>query len=135
MGKPLGFGSVKISIKKLEVLHIKERYSSFKSNGWKVINKDAYTKWINLFKGTMKNRYGKDFDSLENIKDLKAISSSPGLPVNYPRTTEEPQPDGKNFEWFMENKKQGKMPLKLADEDTEGFPLKFEYKGVKKRRH
>ena len=135
MGKPLGFGSVKISIKKLEALHIKERYSSFKSNGWKVINKDTYTKWINLFKGTMKNRYGKDFDSLENIKDLRAILSSPRLPVHYPRTSKEPQPDGKNFEWFLENKSRGKMPLKLADEDTEGFSLKFEHKGVKKRRH
>jgi len=128
MGKPLGFGSVKISIKKLEALHIKERYSSFKSNGWKIINKDTYTKWINLFKGTLKNRYGKDFGSLENIKDLRAILSSPRLPVHYPRTSKEPQPDGKNFEWFMENKRYGKTPLKLADEDNKGFSLKFKHK-------
>lgn len=136
MGKPLGFGSVKISIKKLEVLNIKERYSSFKSSGWRVVNKDTYTtKWTNLFKKAMKNRYGKDFDDLENIKDLKAILSSSRLPVHYPRTTEKPTREGRNFEWFMQNKKQGKMPLKLAEEDTEGFPLKFKHEKERKKKH
>jgi len=72
---------------------------------------------------------------LENIKDLKAILSASNLPVHYPRTTEKPTPEGKNFEWFMQNKKDGKMPLKLADEDTEGFSLQFSHKRNEKRRH
>ncbi|GAB6163959.1 hypothetical protein JCM12298_31190 [Desulfothermus naphthae] len=125
MGKPLGFGSVKISINRLEILHIKERYISFNSSGWKIVNKDTYKKWIDLFKNTMKERYNRDFMDLENIKDLKAILTSVNLPIHYPRSTKKPQQDGKNFKWFMENKKSGKMPLKLADEETEGFPLRF----------
>ena len=79
----------------------------------------------------MEEKYNRDFTDLENIKDLKAILTSVNLPIHYPRSikclrsTKKPQQDGKNFKWFMENKESGKMPLKLADEETEGFPLRF----------
>lgn len=125
MGKPLGFGSVKTTIKKMEILQPKERYNSFNNSGWKTIDIEKQKEWVKTFKTAMKDRYGKDFDSLENIMDLKAILSSIELPVHYPRSSERPDPGGRNYQWFMENKKEGRMPLELAVEDTKGFPVKF----------
>lgn len=125
IGKPLGFGSVKIEINTIEIINLKERYSSFEASGWKKVDVEKQAKWVDQFKVAMKNRYGKDFNELENVKDLKAILSSTDLPVHYPRTSEQPDPEGKNYEWFIENKRYGRKPLKLASEDTEGFPVKF----------
>ncbi len=128
LGKPLGFGSIKLLIKNINILNIKERYSSFANNRWITINDQKKAQWLSLFKGAMKNKYNKHFEELENIKDIKAIVSASALPVHYPRTSEKPEVEGKNFEWFMQNKrfgKTGKIPLKVAPEDTNGFPLEF----------
>lgn len=127
LAKPLGFGSVKIGVEKIKILKPKKRYSSINDDGWKIVD-DTKRDWINIFKSAMKEKYNKDFDTLESIRDLKAILSSTELPVHYPRTSEQPDPQGRNYEWFEQNKKNrkyGKKPLKLASEDTKGFPVKF----------
>ncbi len=133
LGKSLGFGSVKVSVKDVKILEVKERYSSYAKDGWVTINNDKKREWVNLFKKSMTDKYKKDFYELENIKDLKAISSSPSLPVHYPRTSEEPDIEGRNFEWFMQNKKFGKKPLELATKDTVGFPLEFDRANRRRR--
>jgi CRISPR-associated protein (TIGR03986 family) len=129
MGKPLGFGSVKVDVNEIKILNLKERYSSFEANGWKEIGTEKQAEWVKqfkaTFKATMKDKYGKDFNDLESIKDLKAILSSTELSVHYPRISEQPDPQGRNYEWFTENKRYGQKPLKLATEDTEGFPVQF----------
>jgi CRISPR-associated protein (TIGR03986 family) len=119
LAKPLGFGSVNLSIINIDILDYKERYSSFTGSGWRAVNDQKKREWLDLFKAAMNDRYGKPFDVLNTIKDIKAILSAPpsALPVHYPRMSEEPDASGKNFEWFMKNKK----PLKIASEDTEGF--------------
>jgi len=126
LAKPLGFGSVKISIKNLKLLNIKNRYQSYSENGWKEIENQKIEELKNEFKKAMKNKYGKSFEELENIKDLKAILSPPHphLPVHYPRM---PSEEGRNFKWFMRNRKEGE-PLQIACEDH-GLPL---YPGKKK---
>jgi hypothetical protein len=87
---------------------------------------DRKETWVAKFKDAMKARYGKDFDKLDNICDLKALlAGSPKHPVHYPRSTEEPAPEGENYKWFVQNKKSGsscKLPL-AAGEDDEGLPL------------
>ena len=40
LAKPLGFGSVKIGIKKIEILKPKERYGSITGNGWEAVGDD-----------------------------------------------------------------------------------------------
>ena len=125
LAKPLGFGSVKLGVKKIEILKPKERYGSITGNGWETVGDDKKKDWINVFKAAMKEKYNKDFDKLKNIADLNAILSSSKLPVHYPRSSEIPDPDGRNFDWFMDNKRKGKIPLELATEDTKGFPVKF----------
>ncbi len=120
LAKPLGFGSVKISILSIRKLDIKERYSSYAKEVLKEIPDEKTTEWIDSFKQAMRDKYGKPFEELDNIQDLKAILSKPpsDLYVNYPRTLK----PGRNFEWFQQNEKYGKIPLKIAAEDTEGFP-------------
>jgi CRISPR-associated protein (TIGR03986 family) len=127
MGKPLGFGSAIIQVTDLQILNIDARYRNLESAWVPALGrKDAL---VNEFQEAMAERYGKEFHKLENIRDLKALlAESAKLPVHYPRPTEEPQVEGRNYEWFMGNKRSGRdagprLVLRLAEEDTEGLPL------------
>lgn len=124
LAKPLGFGSVKLSVETISILDVRSRYASFSSSGWKIIDEHEKNEFLNLYRRTMENKYGKSFHQLDNIKDLTAILSKPplDLPVHYPRTSEMPDPAGRNFEWFKNNKK---CALEIASKDTEGLPLYF----------
>ena len=63
------------------------------------------------------------------LEDLRALLGDPGdLPIHYPRPSNAPDPDGKNFEWFVGNKRDGRnagphLTLPYAKEDDEGLPL------------
>lgn len=69
---------------------------------------------------------GRDF--CRAVLDLKALlNPPPDLPIHYPRSTPQPDPEGKNFEWFMENKHR-RLTLPLAEDESrdkvvEGLPL------------
>ena len=105
LAKPLGFGSVKLGVKKIEILKPKERYGSITGNGWETVGDDKKKDWINVFKAAMKEKYNKDFDKLKNIADLNAIlSSSNYWCVPFLRDT---HPMAK-FDWFMDNKEKVK---------------------------
>jgi hypothetical protein len=84
---------------------------------------------VTLFQETMAALYGAPFDELENVRDLKALlGEPPELPIHYPRVDRKPSAEGKNFEWFVGNKRSGRdggprVVLDLADEDKEGLPL------------
>src|SRR5205823_4813324 len=98
LGKPLGFGSSTIQVERLEILNANERYSGLAGTGWSdgLDNKQV---WKDAFKRAMRERYGAEFERLENVRDLRALlSETPPLPVHYPRPTREPHPDGKNYE-------------------------------------
>ena len=121
LAKPLGFGSVKISIKKINILDPIERYGSFTGDGWRTIDDRKKIEWVRLFKETMGDKYKESFEELNNIKDIIAIlSATPSdISIHYPRTSKEPDGSAKNFEWFMKNK----IPLNIPSEETEGFQL------------
>jgi len=128
--KPLGFGSVKMNVSKLEVLNLKDRYSALDKSGWQT--KTDWQDCVNSFKAALVALYDdtKDFESLDNVKDMKALlgEQTHGLPVHYPRSTKEPRADGKNYEWFMGNKKSSNnYALPLACHDDEGLPLIDQY--------
>lgn len=127
LGKPLGFGSVKLSIINISTLNVKERYASFSNNGWNAIDDLEKIKgiFISKFRDSMKIKYSKNFNELDNIMDLKVILSENASNVHYPRTSEEPNTEGKNFKWFVQNKELGKKPLNIASDDASGFPLQF----------
>lgn len=115
--KPLGFGSVKVTVEKVESIDWDERLQSVNLNsGWLSI-KEAQLKQD--FIKEMQEIYKENFK--EMLVDLRVLlSTPPNLPVHYPRAAKFPQKDGKNYEWFMGNKKR-KEPLPLASNDTHGF--------------
>lgn len=128
--RPLGFGSAQIEVLSVSVLDPEARYASLSdtADGW-IDRTDQMGVWINDFKRAMAARYGATFDQLANIRDLKALlTDTPPLPVHYPRPTRQPQVQGKQYEWFVGNKRGGQAPgprlaLPLADDDQTGLPL------------
>lgn len=114
--KPLGFGSVKLSVDRVELLDLSARYSSLAASGWRNATTYELSDWQARFGEAMKRCYGKPIWKLPNIADLIALLSNPKLgqplPVHYPRTDIYPDPEGKNFEWFVANKVKSK---KVAD--------------------
>ncbi len=126
--KPLGFGSVKVHVKGLRRMNPGQRYQGTGSRGgWESIigEKEGL---IDAFKQALIDAYpddGKDgFESLPNIADLLTLLSEPAedLPIHYPRSTEEPDPEGKNFTWFVTNNRRAHLVLPLPQEDH-GLPL------------
>ncbi len=122
--KPLGFGSVTLDVEKVELLDLCTRYSSLSSSGWRQATPFERSTWIERFEKAMERCYGKALQELPNICDLKALLSepTPPLPVHYPRTTLSPDPDGKNFEWFVANKVKAKKIEKAGPNLTIGLP-------------
>ncbi len=130
LAKPLGFGSVTLKVVEMETLDFVQRYEQFKSGRDSESDKDTY---IKAFQEAMKARYGGNFYDLDNIRDLKALLAElPDLPIHYPRSTPQPQPEGKNYEWFVGNKRKDgqRLVLRLATEDTEGLPLVDKYGSI-----
>lgn len=131
-GKPLGFGSATIQVTHIEMLDTEARYDGLSSKET-VEMTAAKSIWVEAFRQAMRKRFGKDFSELTNVRELRALlAETPGLPVHYPRAGREPQPEGKNYEWFVGNKRSGRdagprLVLALADEDRVGLPLIDKY--------
>lgn len=132
--KPLGFGSVKIEVDKVELLDTEQRYRSVDASGWRTAQPSQRSDWLARFERAMQGRYGRPLRDLDNIRDLTVLLSAPkpAQPshIHYPRTEPRPDPEGKNFEWFVANKvkstksdKAGpNLPLEETAGDT-GLPL------------
>jgi CRISPR-associated protein (TIGR03986 family) len=105
--KPLGFGSVKVRIVRLDIMDVRNRYASFqpKENGWKKV--EGYQKWIDDFKSSITDFYDcPSFDRLSNIQDLHYLLCVPDVKyIHYPRSENPPTEEGENFKWFVGNKR------------------------------
>ena len=126
--KPLGFGSVQISVDDAMWFDWAERLKSLEPTaGENTLDHQKYDAWIGQYREKMETFYGEKFDLV--LEDLRALLGDPGdLPIHYPRPSNAPDPDGKNFEWFVGNKRDGRnagphLTLPYAKEDDEGLPL------------
>jgi CRISPR/Cas system CSM-associated protein Csm3 (group 7 of RAMP superfamily) len=105
-GKPLGFGSVRLEIdpqptKLTDGNGWREFYSSLESGG--PANED-FSATQQEFEAAVKATYGT------NILDafLKMASGfADRLPTHYPRAQHPPHPEGRAYEWFVENDRTG----------------------------
>ena len=115
-GKPLGFGSVKIEIDTDRLVndclplgtgeHWKAYYAELDACLPAKLNASERNKCIQKFQDSMKKAYQEqNFDKLSFIKGLKQVLKGPDGddPIHYPRRYPKPDPDGKNYEWFMDN--------------------------------
>ena len=125
-GKPLGFGSVKLSIADLFVIDAVQRYANLSEIKEDTISSDMQAQWLSQFKLAMGRAYEGEFDKQAHIKDLLALLSDPqpNLPIHYPRTDVKPVEQGKNFEWFMGNNRNrdARFALEMPGEER-GLPL------------
>jgi CRISPR-associated protein (TIGR03986 family) len=122
--KPLGFGSIKITVKSLKTINWSDRLRSLSPEaGWSPEDKTTQRKIAlkNMFLKEMQTIYKAEFDTI--LSDMKALLSiPPELPIHYPRP---PVANHPQFEWFMGNKKRRDkgVPLDLAKDDRKGLPL------------
>ncbi|GIW92470.1 MAG: hypothetical protein KatS3mg110_0511 [Pirellulaceae bacterium] len=118
-GKPLGFGSVRLSID-WEKTHLAN------GNAWRTfyctlqdteLPKLEPKELIEAFKTAVGQAYGGKFEEVSFIKAwLRAATGHPdNLPTHYPRARQEgqsgavpPHPEGKAYEWFVENDRTGR---------------------------
>ncbi len=119
--KPLGFGSIKITISDLQTIDWSDRLNSLDLKaGWSSEDKTIYKK---MFIEEMQKEYGIEFNNL--LDDLSALlTAPPALPIHYPRITSGLDPNHPQFEWFVMNKRLRRdgIALKLAKDDKEGLP-------------
>ncbi len=127
--KPLGFGSVSIRVTGLATIDTGVRYTHLDQDGWQPATSSKKEDLVKGFRETLGAMYKAHFDELPNVEDLMALVSEPAdLPIHYPRTTRAPSVEGKNYEWFMGNKRAGRdagprLSLPLAVDDDEGLPI------------
>jgi hypothetical protein len=127
--KPLGFGSVQITVDQIELLDCHQRYQSLDNASLWLATPAERSRWIECFEVTMRRCYGRPLRELPNIKDLIDLLSPPKdtqpARINYPRTDVRPDPEGKNFEWFVANKAKStnpdnagpNLPLEMPEEE------------------
>ncbi|NUM73788.1 TIGR03986 family CRISPR-associated RAMP protein [candidate division KSB1 bacterium] len=157
LAKPLGFGSVRVKIDDskgpgLQLFNAEARYAAatwlLPSN--EMVSASKRKQYVRAFKRAMLRRFAAQraqgiyeendsgwdaaFEELHNIADLRAMLNDPpaNLAIHYPRMESKPQPEGKNFEWFMANnreagRKQGLLlELEVPAEEVKnakGLPL------------
>lgn len=124
-GKPLGFGSIKMGI---DAEQLENRclplgtgadwqayYADLNATPPAELNSARQSGCIQEFKTKMKTAYHKfsSFGQLPFISDFLQVLKGPvdDARIHYPRRNQRPDPEGKNFEWFVANDKGRKRSL------------------------
>ncbi len=123
--KPLGFGSVKVTVERVQTIDWQIRLQSAEREaGWQTVDGTQHKE---EFLQAMRAIYGNKFE--EVLDDLRTLLRKPELPVHYPRRSREPDPEGRNYEWFQGNKRRTERRdgpkaerLALAKDDRRGLP-------------
>jgi CRISPR-associated protein (TIGR03986 family) len=121
--KPLGFGSVKLSINwETTDLRTGQGWKQYYSSLVPIQSPDSQEalSCIDLFKQAIEAAYGngRKFEQVSFIKAFSVMAQGfeDKLPIHYPRITPEINPNGEGFDWFVANEKVGKQEggLKLS---------------------
>ncbi|MBK7675743.1 MAG: TIGR03986 family CRISPR-associated RAMP protein [Candidatus Accumulibacter sp.] len=115
-GKPLGFGSVRLSVVEPAGLDLRDGaairsdYARFggpsTAEGRRLRSNDDVQALIAVYRGDLPIALRSPhaaFDDLPIIKAFLNASRGGGLPVHYPRTQVAPNPSGENYKWFVAN--------------------------------
>ena len=144
-GKPLGFGSILVTLTSLEVSNGEAICNSFGSlmpqsdadlrrdggqvalgNDQKAAREHAQ-RFVDKYTSAIAKRYADDQTSFDKVAFIAAFRQAArgyddDLPAHYPRTDEHQNPSGENFEWFTSNNRSGRYALPALDND-DGLPL------------
>lgn len=133
-GKPLGFGSVRLTIDECDVCtgnELRARYSTWHAHQHAV---DPREPAIQAFKQALLEAYpptnkGSGFGDMPFIRAFLVACKgfADNLPIHYPRATQDgkpgpPSPDGESFKWFVANEKSDvRYALRSLGDET-GLP-------------
>ncbi len=134
-GKPLGFGSVKLSIQGLELYNgqgWREFYKSLlnpsvsPANMIDSIQSMIFQQVVADYHNAVVTSYDGNNLQFHDASFIKAFLNSArgfgNLPMHYPRTTQKPNPDGKGYEWFVENDRHSRRPLPALADNNPSLP-------------
>ncbi|MDW8354576.1 MAG: TIGR03986 family CRISPR-associated RAMP protein [Bryobacterales bacterium] len=118
-GRPLGFGSVRLEIKDWDLREpqgLKSWYSAWVEPQPLAADPNLLDEAVSAFQEAVLRAYGRSSERFENIPFIKSFLAAcrgfpGGLPVHYPRVTPEPGRSGENYQWFVENERQGRYAL------------------------
>lgn len=148
-GKPIGFGSVALSIESLELQDghaMKSDYlylSGSGSDGRRISSSKQVEQIVQAFQAAVVEEYddGETSDDMlkvfEQVDFIRAFlitcrgwgDTDHRLPTHYPRDTHDPKADGNNYEWFVNNERQSRhqsgrrLPLPSMGGPATGLPL------------
>uniref|UniRef100_UPI002FE34D72 TIGR03986 family type III CRISPR-associated RAMP protein n=1 Tax=Rhabdothermincola sp. TaxID=2820405 RepID=UPI002FE34D72 len=122
-GKPLGFGSVRIEIDQEATSLAK---GSTVADAWRQLDEPADDDWSGLaaaFEEEVRKMYPSKSIPIGILEAFLQAARGPvdaRVPVHYPRLSREPDPEGRNYEWFNANEQRrigGRWPLPLPGGD------------------
>ncbi|MGH7091672.1 MAG: TIGR03986 family type III CRISPR-associated RAMP protein [Stellaceae bacterium] len=127
-GRPLGFGSVALSIAAAEIrtgAELADAYRTAFDDRPAAQSSLDPAGAVGAFKRMVETEYGggMSFAEVSFIRAfLRAVRGfADGLPIHYPRLTANPAPEGENFKWFVENEQGRKVALDDLSSDA-GLP-------------
>ena len=108
-GKPLGFGSVRMDAEELSLhrgTYWRRHYETLGRDPDAVDERTADA--IAKFKEATQAAYGQPFEAVPHI--VAFLRAAKGfedrIPTHYPRLDKEPDPEGRNYEWFVANERE-----------------------------
>jgi CRISPR-associated protein (TIGR03986 family) len=111
-GRPLGFGSVRLSVDRLEMSTGEERAATYRALTGRTSCADLTPadrgRLVEDFEEAVRRAYRTlgQFSDLSFVRGfLAATAGSSRYPVHYPRSTPEPRPEGESFRWFVANER------------------------------
>lgn len=113
-GKPLGFGSVRLSIEACDVCTGDELIARYRTWHEDSALKDPRKESVDIFKQAVVRAYSSNFADASFIRAflIACRGHNDGLPTHYPRATDNgqiapPSPQGESFKWFAANERNG----------------------------
>lgn len=133
-GKPLGFGSVRLDVLEVDLLPGTGWRDHFRSFGDPPPAGDGPPnerqappdplKTIVAYQDAVLAAYGTPFDAAPFVRSflIAARGFDDGPPLHYPRSSRQPHPEGRSYEWFVGNERRPRYALPDLESDA-GLPL------------
>lgn len=131
-GKPLGFGSVRLSIRDFWAADGSawaEYWRAFAPGDRPQKVEPDRGPFIEAYRQAVVKAYGDGQTRFEALKMIRAfLNAARGgdLPVHYPRADTKPDPQGKNYEWFVANESENNryaLPALWKNAPDRGLPI------------
>jgi CRISPR-associated protein (TIGR03986 family) len=107
LGKPLGLGSVRLGVESADLATGEAWAARYLRPFDPAASAEDFRATVGQYRKEVSEAYAAAFEQVPFIAAFlrTAAGFDDGLPVHYPRTYQVRDPDGKNYEWFVQNEK------------------------------